>query len=289
MSRIRIAIAICIMSVFSWSAHAAESGARAYINAPIGLNILQAVAVRSESANGSLRLTSHAGVVRYFRYIDVFGRAGLIGGFAPYAEAKLDVPAARLHRRTIGISDPTLVIGMDFIGAPALSRKAFRQYRQDLIIGGSLQITAPLGRYDPANSLNPGSNRWIIRPELAISQGIGNWIIDLYGHYHYFTNNKAYLGNLLREQKGRWGIDGHISYTIMRGMWVSLDYMRKWGGETSINGVLQGDKVRDGRMGFTAKMAFSTANSIELTYRNDVATRGTTESRSLTMKLEYLW
>jgi len=101
--------------------------------------------------------------------------------------------------------------------------------------------------------------------------------------------NKAYLGNLIREQKGRWGLDGHVSYTIMRGMWVSLDYMRKWGGETRINGVFQGDKVRDGRMGFTAKMAFSTANSIELTYRNDIATRGTTESRSLTMKLEYLW
>jgi len=78
---------------------AAESGARSYANAPVGLNVLQAVAVRSESANGSLRLSSHAGVVRYFKYVDVFGQAGLIGGFAPYAEAKLDVPAAGLHQR----------------------------------------------------------------------------------------------------------------------------------------------------------------------------------------------
>jgi hypothetical protein len=269
--------------------HAAEAGARAYGNAPVGLNVLQLLYFQSESRSNALRLSSHAGVLRYYRYFEMFGQGALIGGFLPYASAKLDIPAAGIHLRTIGMSDPTLVFGMDFFGAPALTREQFRDYRQDLIVGGSVQITAPLGRYDPAKSLNPGGNRWVIKPELALSQAFGDFIFEAFGNYHFFSSNKEYLGNLIREQNGRWGMDAHVSYTIMPGMWLSVDYLRRWGGEIIINGAPQGDKVRDTSIGFTANVSFSPSYSLQLTYRDDVINRSTTESRSLTLKFQRLW
>jgi len=283
------AMACVLLTLLPGQTLAAESGARAYNNLPVGLNILQLLYFQSESRSDSLRLRADAGVVRYYRTFELFGRAALIGAFLPYATQKLDVPVFGLHKQVTGFSDPTLVIGMDFFGAPALTREQFRHYKQGTVVGGSLQITAPLGRYDSNKSLNPGSNRWVFEPELAFSQTIGGWQFELFGNYHFFTSNKAYLGNLTREQKGRWGMDAHLSYTIMHGMWLSVDYLRRWGGETRINGALQGDSVRDASIGVTAQMAFSPAMALQLTYRDDVTTRSTIAARSLLLKAQYLW
>ncbi|MDQ6970918.1 MAG: transporter [Mariprofundus sp.] len=278
-----------LLPLQSVQCHAAEAGAHAYNNLPIDLNIVQVLYFQSESSGGLSRLTTQAGVLRYYRTFPLFGQVALIGGFLPYARAKLDVPSFALHKQVTGISDPTLVIGMDFFGAPALTREQFKHYKAGTVFGGSLQITAPLGRYDPASRLNLSGNRWVFKPELALTQTIADWEFELLGHYHHFTSNKTFLSKLTREQRGRWGIDAHLSYTIMRGMWLSLDYLRRWSGETSINGVRQGDQVRDSTIGITAEMAFSPAIALQLTYRNDIVTQSLNKTRSFTLKTQYLW
>jgi len=278
-----------LLPLQSVQSHAAEAGAHAYNNLPVDLNIVQLLYFQSETSGGLSNLNTHAGVLRYYRTFSLFGQAALIGGFLPYATAKLDVPAFRLHQRVTGFSDPTLVFGMDFFGAPALTREQFKHYKPGTVFGGSLQITAPLGRYDSASLLNLSGNRWVFKPELALTHSVGNWELEFFGHYHFFTSNKSYLGKLTREQRGRWGMDAHLSYTIMRGMWVSVDYLRRWGGETSINGVFQSDQVRDTTVGMTAEMAFSPATALQFTYRDDVATQSVSQSRSFTLKAQYLW
>jgi len=75
----------------------------------------------------------------------------------------------------------------------------------------------------------------------------------------------------------------------MRGMWLSLDYLRRWDGETRINGLLQGDKVRNASMGLTAQMAFLSAIALQFTYRDDVTTRSTVSSKSFLLKAQFLW
>jgi len=277
------------MTLGNYAAHAAEAGARAYGNLPVELNVMQLLYYQADTNGGPLRATSQAGIMRYYHPFDFLGRLAVIGGFLPYGKATLSVPPLGLDQQLIGLADPTLILGMDFYGAPALSKKAFRDYKQNTILGGSVQVTAPLGRYDSARSLNLGGNRWVIKPELALSQALGSWVFDLFANYHYYTSNSAYLGSLKREQDGRWGIDTHVSYTIKRGMWLSLDYLRSWGGETRINGLPRGDKVRDARIGVTANMAFSAAYSFQLTYRKDIVTRSINESRSLTLKFQTLW
>jgi len=36
----------------------------------------------------------------------------------------------------------------------------FPTYRQDIIVGAGLQVTAPLGQYDSTKLPNIGTNRW---------------------------------------------------------------------------------------------------------------------------------
>jgi hypothetical protein len=81
---------------------------------------------------------------------------------------------------------------MNFIGAPALKTHEFIKFRQKTIIGGSLQITAPLGQYDPNLIVNLGTNRWSFKPELGVSRSLGRWTLELYGSVSLFTANHRY-------------------------------------------------------------------------------------------------
>ena len=59
-----------------------------------------------------------------------------------------------------GFVDPRLRFSVNFYGAPALTLKEFAGYKQDLILGASLQVSVPLGQYDADRLVNIGTNRW---------------------------------------------------------------------------------------------------------------------------------
>jgi len=266
----------------------AESGARAYGNAPVGLNVLQLVYVHAK-ATGTRTINTDAGALYYYHYLNFFGKMALIGGLVPYADASVSIPSAKLHFANRGMGDPTLVLGMDFWGAPALSRSEFRHFRQNTIVGGSLQISMPLGQYDAGSTLNIGSNRWQFRPEFALSQALGDVVFDFFGNYRFFSNNKNFHAGLIKEQEGVWGIENHLSYTVKRGVWVSADYFRTWGGETVISGHRQHNRIRDSMIGATLKFVLSPHLSMQGKYRHVVTAQSGSKTRSFNFKVQYLW
>lgn len=68
-----------------------------------------------------------------------------------------------VQRAVNGFGDPLFRFSVNFCGAPALSLKDFGAYRQDLIIGASLQISVPWGQYDAERLINIGAHRWWFR------------------------------------------------------------------------------------------------------------------------------
>ena len=84
-----------------------------------------------------------------------------------------------------GSGDPRFRFSINLFGAPALSVKEFANYQQDLIIGASLQMSAPLGQYDNSKLLNLGNNRWSFRPELGISKAWGPWTVEVAPALHF--------------------------------------------------------------------------------------------------------
>ena len=71
------------------------------------------------------------------------------------------------------MADPRFRFSVNLYGAPSLSLQEFADYKQDLILGASLQVSAPLGQYDSSKLLNIGTNRWSIKPELGVSKAPG--------------------------------------------------------------------------------------------------------------------
>jgi hypothetical protein len=147
---------------------------RSYTNTPVGINFLLLgygytegrVAFDASIPIEDAEVGVHSGLLAYARSLDVWGLSGKFVAVLPFAEVS---GSARLagqehERQVFGLADPLLRISLNFFGAPALSMEEFPTYRQDIIVGASLQVTAPLGQYDSTKLLNVGTNRWSFKP-----------------------------------------------------------------------------------------------------------------------------
>ena len=132
---------------------------RAYANLPVGLNFLLAGYTYVEGELGfdaasplqDGHTRAHALPIGYVRSLDVFGKAGNIALVVPFVDltATASLNGTTEARRDVsGLADPTLRLAVNFYGAPALRLAEYAGWRQDLIVGASLAVTAPFGQYD---------------------------------------------------------------------------------------------------------------------------------------------
>ena len=143
---------------------------RAYSNSPIGLNFVIAgyghakgkVLTDPALPLDNVSNESHVGVLAYATTLNVLGQSAKFDVVVPYASlaAKGLVFGMPRARDVNGFTDPGVRFSMNFFGAPALTAAQFKDYRQNLILGASLRITAPLGQYDSDRLVNIGTNRW---------------------------------------------------------------------------------------------------------------------------------
>jgi hypothetical protein len=170
-------------------AKAQDAEPRSYTNTPIGLNFLIAgyiytqgkMAFDPELAIADAQFQSDTGALAYVRSFDFLGQSAKFDVIVPYSAFSAHaLVAGQDHEREMsGFGDPRFRVSVNLFGAPALSAKEFANYKQDLIVGVSLQVSAPLGQYDDTKLLNLGNNRWSFRPELGISKAWGPWTLEI--------------------------------------------------------------------------------------------------------------
>jgi hypothetical protein len=160
--------ALALVTV-SFEAHAQDLEPRAYANTPVGLNFLIGGYAYSKGTVGtdpSVPLTDtevklNSAVLAYVRTLDLWGRSGKVDLIIPYtwADGRAKLAGQERTRKVSGFNDPRLRFSMLLYGAPALSLEDFRDYKPDIIIGTSLEVTPPLGQYNADKLLNIGTNR----------------------------------------------------------------------------------------------------------------------------------
>ncbi|HET8948388.1 MAG TPA: transporter [Candidatus Polarisedimenticolia bacterium] len=258
---------------------------RLFSNVPIGMNFV--IGGYTHASGGVLLDPSvpledasvgvHSAFAGYSRSIAVAGRSAQIQGVFLYAwlsgEA-LFTPTGEVRARDVnGLGDPAVRFMVNLHGAPALSAPQFRGYRQDLVVGASLQITAPLGQYDPDRLVNLGTNRWTFKPEFGLSQALGHWILEATGAVSLYTDNDDFLGGQHRSQDPIYSAQGHGIYIFRPGLWTALDVTWYTGGRTAIDGVPGDDLQRNWRAGLTLAVPMSASNSLKLYVSKGVSTR----------------
>jgi len=161
-------------------AEAQDAEPRLYTNTPVDLNFLIAGYVYSQGKlafDPSLSIAdaqfhTHTGAAAYVRSFDLWGQSAKFDLIVPYSAFSAHglVAGQPREREMSGLGDPRFRVSVNLLGAPALSVREFASYKQDLIIGVSLQVSTPLGQYDDTKLLNLGNNRWSFRSELGISK-----------------------------------------------------------------------------------------------------------------------
>ena len=255
-------------------AHAGEIEPRSYVNTPVGINFLLAgysysdggLSTTASSPIEGAELKIHYGVLAYARAMDVWGKSGKIDVIMPYADLSGSAMVADQPRErdVAGLTDPRLRFSVNFYGAPALSLQEFANYRQDLIIGASIQVSAPLGQYDDDKLVNLGNNRWFVKPDIGISKAWGDLVAELSTGVFFFSENDDFFGGKEMEQDPVYTAQIHVTYSFGPGIWAALSGTYDYGGRTTVDGLRNDDLQQNSRVGATLALPVNQNNSIKL-------------------------
>ena len=278
---------LCLLGFFYQQAAAQEIEARAYSNAPIGINFASGGIGQAKS--GSYILTTElAGLTRI---IDVFGQSGRISLLVPYAQlsGSGSIGTQNMNASAEGLSDPIVKISANLYGAPALSLEEFKNYQQDLIIGASLAASIPWGKYNSEQMLNVGANRSLIQPAIGASQAVGPWRLELAGMATIYTSNTSFLGSNTLSQNPMYSSEAHAIYYFQNTAYISADATYFIGGQKYVNGTAISGSQENWRFGSTFSYPINKHNSIRLTGSKGVYSNTNTDYTALGVSWQYRW
>ena len=264
-----------VVSVAALSEASAQSiEPRAYQNAPVGVNFLIAGYAYTNGGlsldpslpvtNAELRTSS--AILGYIRTLDLWGLSGKADAIVPYTwlSGSADYVGRPVSRSVHGVGDPSFQLSVNLYGAPALNLKEFADYHQDLIIGASLQVTAPWSQYDDTRVVNVGTNRWTFKPEAGLSKALGPWTLELQAAAMLYTDNDNFYHGHTRSQDPLYSAQTHVIYSFRSGIWGSADATWFAGGRSSINGIEGNNLQRNWRVGGTLAFPVDARDSIKL-------------------------
>jgi hypothetical protein len=281
------------------SAPAQDLEPRAYSNTPIGLNFLLAgysyveggVAVDPSLPLKDAHISVNGATLAYARSLDASGHSAKFDVVLPYAwlSGTAEFAGQSKERMVAGLADPRFRFSVNFYGAPALSVKEFADYRQDLIVGASVSVWAPLGQYDATKYVNLGSNRWSVKTELGVSKASGAWTLEVIPAVTFFTDNTNFVGGNTRAQDLIYSMQAHVIYHLSSGAWMALDGTYYTGGQTRTNGVSDADRESNSRAGVTLALPVDRSNSVKLYASTGISTRTGSDFNIFGIAWQYRW
>lgn len=278
---------VLLALLISPNAHAQEIEARAYSNAPIGINFLTGGLAQAKS--GSYTLNTQA--LSLTHVIDVVGQSGRLTLVLPYAELSGtgQVGAQTINASAEGLSDPLIKASVNLYGAPALTNSEFITYQQDLIIGASIAASIPWGKYNSNQMINVGANRSLIQPAMGLSQAVGPWRLELAGMATIYTSNNNYMGSNTLSQSPIYSGETHLIYYFPSTAWISADATYFTGGQTYLNGLPVNGAQENWRFGSTLSYPLDKSNSIRLSASKGVYSRTDTSYNAVGISWQYRW
>ena len=295
------AVVLFVMTVSAapFSVHAQDLEPRAYSNLPVGLNFVLGsygytrggVAADASVPLEDANIRVHTAFLAYARSLNILGMSGKFDVIVPYSSLSGEATFAGepREREVTGFNDPRFRLSVNFFGAPAMSMAEYATYKQDVIIGASVQVSVPLGQYDSSKLVNIGTNRWFVKPELGISKAWGPLTLELTPSVTFYTANDEFLGSMTRKQDPLYAVQGHLVYSFDGGIWTALDATYYTGGRTSINGIENDDLQENWRLGATLSLPVDRRHSIKFYFSTGVATRTGGDFDAAGIVWQYRW
>lgn len=289
----------CVVICARGESRAQEMEPRAYSPAPTGTNFVLASYLRATGAFSvdpslpiaNLKASINSGALGYQRTFDLFGRLGSGAILIPYFQANVsgDVVDASKQVSRQGLGDIRLRVAENLIGTPALTPAAFAEREPTTALGVSLTMAAPTGDYNPQHFINLGSHRWAFKPEIGVSQPIGDWFADAAAGAWLFTDNANFRGGQVRQEAPIWTLQAHGGYNFRPGLWLALDATHYFGGNTTIAGTNKRDFQSVSRYGVTLSLPLAAGLSAKFAWTTWLTAHNGGAFNTINIVLQYRW
>ncbi len=298
---LRAAILIAAMWALlaNGAARAQDMEPRAYSAAPIHTNFAVASYQRitgSVALDPSVPITGlegsiNAGFLAYDRTFDLFGHMASAALAVPYFNAEFSGEVVGVGQQVTraGLGDMRLRFTQNLIGNPSLLPEQFAEREPQLTLGTSLTVIAPTGDYNSAHLINISSNRWGFKPELGLSQPIGDWFVDAAAGAWFFTDNPDFFGGHRRGAAPLMVAQAHLGYNFKPGLWLAADGVYYSGGETSIDGVQSHDAQTVSRFGATLSVPLIDGLSAKFAWATWLTAHNGGKFDTIGITLQYRW
>jgi hypothetical protein len=209
-------------------------------------------------------------LVGYARTFTLFERAAVGAFIAPMGRLS---GAATIAGRTFnesanGFGDPMLEFDLNVIGprAQKIIPDALR-YEPGFSVDVLADLAIPIGKYNNAQPLNLGQNRWYGRVGAPVVWQLGAWVpgrrttLELLPAVWLFGANDDYVGQTL-ETDPMFQLDAHLSRDFTEHFWGSFDTAWYTGGQATVDGVT-GEKLNN--FGFGITLGYTINDNLGLT------------------------
>lgn len=228
----------------------------------------------------------------YIRSFSLFNKLAKFDVTVPYSFAKYSalLEGVNTTANRDGFGDASLRLSIILLGEQPLELKDFAQReRKKFKFGTSLKVRIPTGQYDDTKLINYGSNRWGFLLKAAASYNISQKFI-LEGHLDgwFFTKNDSFLGNELT-QKPLGSVQLNGTYIFSRKIWMSLALGYAFGGETTVDGVPQGNDQNNSRYGFTTSYQLTKNSGLKFAITNKLYTLTGADFSTYILGYSFMW
>jgi len=271
-------LVLCVF-LHSLDAVSQEMSPRAYWPAPVDTKVLTLGYSHMSGdiiPDRSLPLTGvdssiNSMILGYRQTLGLWGRTTNITLEVPYVDgstvgARDDGP--NLERIYSGVGDLAATFSINLLGAPAMTKPEFRQNLESFshILGLSVKLVAPTGKYDADRVINVGANRWAMKTELGYIAVLSpKWVLETSLGAWFFEDNDDFIG-MTKKQKPIMIWQGHLIHRFRPGLWASLDMNFYQGGRSTIGDRRLDDLQRDSKIGATLVFPFKRSHAIKLGY-----------------------
>jgi hypothetical protein len=234
--------------------------------------------INSGIVTPNLNIDVDLAVVQYTRTMDILGNYTSFTVVQPFGELESSVNfdiASRFDTRqkSQGLGDTQLLLSFGLYNLPPLTLKTYQTYKPTFAVGGLVRLSLPTGEYSSSKQANLGGNRYSLQFGTPITFGFGDSFLDpnlttldFLPSVTLFDDNNEPFNADLTGQKPMYKLESHITHNFNPGLWLSLDALYEYGGETKTDGISQNNKQKSFSAGLTAGIQFSKRLGIKATY-----------------------
>ncbi|MCP4896354.1 MAG: transporter [bacterium] len=217
------------------------------------------------------------GLIGYLHTLSLWGRTSNLIVELPYSRGSTvgNVEGTDMQRDFSGFGDLGVTLSINLLGGPSMGLNEFQALRAAPrpILGASLKVLAPTGRYETDRLINVSANRWAakaelgymipIKPRLLLEIEVGAW---------FFGDNDEFLG-VTRKQDPIFATEVHLVRRFKPGFWASLDANFYTGGRSTVDGEHRADLQRNSRFGGTIVVPLAGRHAVKFGYSGGMVTR----------------